>query len=270
MFGWFRPTCPCDPSAKQWVEDRLRWLVKQFGLHIILERPIVLPTPEFFPDPWDGTEQAARKMFRRVCKYMGVPADAVGLRFFNDQTTPTDRALGQDTFAAGTWSSVRPSWASDESEFDIGLPAGEGTISIERGSLDRPADLVGTLAHELSHQRLLGEKRFSADCFDNELLTDLTAIFHGFGIFIANDPRKSTGKLSKWPGTDLHMPEYLSEPMIGYALAHVAWLRDEPKPAWAGHLRWTPRGVFKQGLRFLQETGDSGFKPVRLVDGTRE
>jgi hypothetical protein len=44
MFGWFRPTCPCDPAAKRWVEERLRWLTRQFGLHILLERPIILPT----------------------------------------------------------------------------------------------------------------------------------------------------------------------------------------------------------------------------------
>ncbi len=52
--------------------------------------------------------------------------------------------------------------------------------------------------------------------------------------------------------------------MIGYALAHIAWCRDEPAPAWAKALRWAPRAVFKQGLRYLQKTTDSSFKPVRL------
>ena len=40
--------------------------------------------------------------------------------------------------------------------------------------------------------------------------------------------------------------------------------RDEAKPEWARHLRWVGRGAFKQGLRYLMETGDSSFKPVRL------
>jgi hypothetical protein len=35
-------------------------------------------------------------------------------------------------------------------------------------------------------------------------------------------------------------------------------------PTWAQHLRWTPRSVFKEGLRFLTKTGDSTFTPVRL------
>jgi hypothetical protein len=252
MFGWFHPVCPCDPAAKKWVEDRLRWLVKQFGLHVLLERPIILPTEEFFPDPWDGTPKAARRMFHRVCEYMGVDRDDVELKFFDDATPSTMIHLDPTRgFAAGTWSAGEEPWQ-------------QGVIRLEKGSLDCPADLVGIMAHELSHQRLLGEGRIMRSTYDNELLTDLTAVYHGFGIFLANNPRKSTGELKHWPGTELHRPEYLSEPMLGYALALIAWFRDEDWPDWAKHLRWAPRAVFKQGLRYLQKTADSSFKPVRL------
>lgn len=264
MFGWFRPTCPCDPAAKQWVEGRLQWLSRQFGLHILLERPIVLPTEEFFPDPYDGTPKAARRMFRRVCKYMGVDPESVEMEVVTGKTDPR-AALGDPLgFAAGTWQQ------SDDLDADsrrLGFTdwrGGGNRVRIERGILDRPSDVVGTMAHELAHQRLLGERRFDADGFDNELLTDLTAVYFGFGVFLANNPRKSTGELSHWPGTKLYRPEYLSEPMLGYALAHIAWFRDEEWPDWAGALRWAPRAVFKQGLRYLQATADSTFKPVRL------
>jgi hypothetical protein len=251
MFGWFQPTCPCDPAAKQWVEDRLRWLSEQFGLHILLERPIILPTDEFFPDPYDGSPKAARRLFHRVCEYMGVDRDAVEVKFFHDNSGPLHRLDPSLGFAAGTWSGAEQPWQ-------------KGSVRLEKGSLDSPSDLVGIMAHELAHQRLLGEGRFDADNFDNELLTDLTAVYHGFGVFLANNPRKSTGELSRWPGTRLYKPEYLSEPMAGYAMAHVAWFRDEDRPAWAKFLRWAPRAVFKQGLRYLQKTNGSTFVPVRL------
>lgn len=252
MFGWFQPTCPCDPEAKAWVEARLQWLSRQFGLHILLERPIVLPTDEFFPDPYDGSLKTVRTMFRRVCGYMGVDPDDVDFKLFNDQTPASFKALDpQSGFAAGTWQGAEESWQKD-------------IVRIERSALDRPADLIGIMAHELAHQRLLGERRADADAFDNELLTDLTAAYHGFGVFLANNPRKSTGELDYWPGTRLRRPEYLSEPMLGYAQAHIAWFRDEHWPAWAKALRWAPRAVFKQGLRYLQATADSTFKPVRL------
>jgi hypothetical protein len=184
-------------------------------------------------------------MFERVCDYMGVDSDTVQLELSNEKVN-----IITSTLAAGTWS--EGDWLK------------KSKIKLDASNFDRPADLVGVMAHELAHQRLLGEKRYPRDNFDNELLTDLTAVFHGFGVFLANNPKKSTGQLSRWPGTDLHRPEYLSEPMLGYAMAHIAWLRDEEKPPWAKHLRWAQRAVFKQGMRFLNETGDSSFRPARL------
>jgi hypothetical protein len=252
MFGWFSPICPCDPAAKQWLEDRLRWLSEEFGLHLLLERPIVLPTSEFFPDPWDGSPTAARSMFQRVCQYMEVDPDDVELEVFTDRTPGSMVAIDPTRgFAAGTWQGGEGPWQ-------------KGRVRLERSSLDRPADLVGIMAHELAHQRLLGEMRAEQDAYDNELLTDLTAVYFGFGVFLANNPRKSTGELGYWPGTRLRRPEYLSEPMLGYALAHLAWFRDEERPAWAKHLRWAPHAVFKQGLRYLSKTAGSSFRPVRF------
>ena len=61
------------------------WLPKQFGLHILLERPILLATSQYFPDPWDGSTKAARRMFRRVCGYMNVDPDNVELQFGNEK-----------------------------------------------------------------------------------------------------------------------------------------------------------------------------------------
>jgi hypothetical protein len=183
---------------------------------------------------------------------MEVDPETVDIKLFTDQTPGSISALDPGRgFAAGTWQGGDGPWQ-------------KGVIHIERSTVDRPADLIGTMAHELAHQRLLGECHADADEFDNELLTDLTAVYHGFGVFLANNPRKSTGKLSFWPGTELYRPEYISEPMLGYALAHIAWFRDEERPAWAKALRWAPHAVFKQGLRYLRETGDSTFKPVRF------
>ena len=67
--------------------------------------------------------------------------------------------------------------------------------------------------------------------------------------------------LKKWPDSDLNRPEYMSPPMFGYALAHLAWHRGEEWPDWAAYLNWSVRGEFKQGLRYLRTTGDSWFRP---------
>ena len=97
MFGWFRPVCPCDPVAKEWVEYRLEWLTHEFGLHILLERPVILPTNEFFPDPYDGSPKTVRKLFRRVCEYMGVDSDDIELKLFTDRNEDPSKGMAAAT-----------------------------------------------------------------------------------------------------------------------------------------------------------------------------
>ena len=48
-------------------------------------------------------------------------------------------------------------------------------IRVNEGQFADAMSLVGTLAHELAHQRLLGEGRLTGDEFDNELLDEATA-----------------------------------------------------------------------------------------------
>jgi hypothetical protein len=64
---------------------------------------------------------------------------------------------------------------------------------------------------------------------------------------------------------DLRKPEYMTRPMFGYALAHLAWFRGERKPDWARFLCWHARPDFRQSLRFLWTTGNSTFRPDALT-----
>src|SRR5262249_20169098 len=89
MFGWLFPAkCPVGPERKAWLESGLNWLGGQFGASRMLGRPVVLPTPEFFPDPYDGSRKAAAAIFDRVCQYMEVDRNRVALAWFvNERDT---------------------------------------------------------------------------------------------------------------------------------------------------------------------------------------
>lgn len=253
MLDWLFPsTCPCSPPAKEWIEYRLQWLCDEFDDHVFNGRPIVLPTAQFFPDPYRGSYNCIRALLDRVCELMDVDSTLVDLDVVNDQ--------------------VRAPWMVNES--GKLLPnAAAGTYQFVDGrhwirlDLSETVDLestVGTFAHELSHARLLGEDRITGQEHDHELLTDLTAIIFGFGTFLARSPRAWESTMSKWPGTQFNKPEYMSQPLIGYALAHLAWFRGETKPTWAKYLHLNSRPDFHQALRFLQKTQDSSFKPPKL------
>ena len=247
MFGWlFGSSCPLDPAAKSWVEDRLIWLRNEFGADDLYSGPIYLPTPDHFPDHYDGSHDAVHLLFDRVCDYMGVEQGAVRLMFLKPAANPlflvNDSGEALPTEAAGLYE--------------------EGVIRINDNELGDPMGLVGTMAHELAHQRLLGEGRVHPDVFDHELLTDLTTVFMGLGIFLANSPRHWDGNYTYWPGTKVRKPEYMTGAMFGYALAVLAWVRGEPHAPWARYLHSNVRGEFWQGLRFLTKTGDAKLRPI--------
>jgi hypothetical protein len=249
MFGWFSPSCPVDNAAKNWIENRVEWLVEQFGIDQFARNVMILPIPEFFPDPFDESRESTRVLLDRVCQYLGVAATAVKLRFFSEANRPPIvDANGYSTApTAGLY-----------------RPGAVHTIHLESGQLHDPMSLVGTMAHELAHARLLGEGRIEPEVFDHELTTDLMTIFQGMGIFLANVPRHWDSGLSYWPGTKLKKPEYMTAPMFAYALGVWGWLHNVEKPAWLGHLHYNVRGECKQALRFLFKTEETALKSLKI------
>jgi hypothetical protein len=207
MFGWLfgSDSCPVDPYAKAWIEDRLIWLRDEFGADDLYGGATVLPTQEFFPDPFDGTRKAAFDLFDRVCEYMGTDS-VISLEFFKPSPNPlflvNETGEAVSTEAAGQYEYLR--------------------IRINENELANVMSLVGTMAHELAHQRLMGEGRVTGDEFDNELLTDLTVVFKGLGIFLANVPRAWDGDHTPWPGTTARKPEYMTGPMFASSTSECA------------------------------------------------
>ncbi|MEX0774331.1 MAG: hypothetical protein WD042_01315 [Phycisphaeraceae bacterium] len=249
MLGWlFQPVCPCDIAAKAWVEERLQWLDEEFTDSVFNGRPIVLPTRDFFADPYDGSKAAARRLLDRICAYMDVVPELVDLLIVaeHDDLILVNESGQAIPGAAGTYH-------EDEGRFKV---------RIDKWGLADPVGLVGTMAHELAHVRLLGQSRITHDEFDNELLTDLTVVHFGLGIFLANTPRTWASDYSRWPGSDLLKPEYMTAPMFGWALAHVAWFQREKRPSWTRHLNGAARANLKQDLRYLMATADTTFAPT--------
>ena len=240
MFDWLFTSCPVDQQAQQWIEQRMRWLTLEFGDSLLLDAPNVTPTEEFFPDKYNATDDSARKLVSRIGKYMHVPDSSYRLEFYSEEQNlalVNHEGYSVSNVAAGLY----------------GYEYGQQVIKLNRSDLPNPMAIVGTIAHEMAHARLLGENRSPADMFDNELITDLTVVFHGLGIFLANTPRNWRADDQTWPGTELRRPEYMSLPMFGYALALRSQLRFEESPKWIKYLKGGVRSEFKQAVRYMNK-----------------
>jgi hypothetical protein len=89
MFDWlFKPYCPVDPSAKEWIERHLKWLSRQFPSNIFTDCRLVAQTEEFFPEPYEPSKDAAKALFARICRFMGVSEDRVSLKFVKEDPCP--------------------------------------------------------------------------------------------------------------------------------------------------------------------------------------
>jgi HEAT repeat protein len=238
MFDWFKPRCPAATIEKVWAEKRMAWLAQVLGFSRMQTAEVILPTPEFFPDTYRGTEEDAQALLDRVCGYMGAEPGRVELEFIGPQEGDAGEAVC--------------TYAVDPGE----------KLLVKRSDLADPSALVATLARGVGRSLLLGDRLISATAADHEQVAELLTVFLGLGLFGANsavqEASRRMGRARSWA---LGSRSTLSEQQWSYALALFAWGRGEDSPAWAGLLRANVRGWFKQGLDYLRKTGDSGFGP---------
>ncbi len=213
MFWKKKKKLPITPEDKIWLEESLSWLRNELGEDHFMKMKTVTPTKEFYDIDFNGTEKDAEFVLKRTMELMNIKNVNIKLKFFSDSpvemsngnilTTPAD--------INGSWSSAAGTFQKDS----------KGTkISIERGQLKNPISLIATISHELAHEVLLGQRRIKEN---DELLTDLTAITYGFGIFIGNSRFEFSAEGFQWQSS---AQGYLPEQIIAYAMA---WLSKERK-----------------------------------------
>src|SRR4051794_9958889 len=108
----------------------MSWLAQTFGLDQLRQVKVVLPTPEFFPEPFTGAPEEGRPLFERVCGYMGVDAHRLDLQFFD-----------ADNEGAELSSSAVGYYVRGDRE----------TILLNRSLLRDGEALIATMAHEVAH-----------------------------------------------------------------------------------------------------------------------
>jgi hypothetical protein len=210
---------------------------------------VILPTSEYFPPPFSGSDGDVRAVVRSVARYMGVQAD-VDVQFSEDldHAENLKRLFPGKT---GTFRSAGAAGAYAHADAD-----GPHVVTVDRSNVSEPARLLAVIAHELGHVRLFGERRISAGRQDHEPLTDLATVYLGMGIFTANAAfnfsRISGYGIEPAGGWQSRRLGYMTEQMFGYALARYAVYRGELNPAWAKYLDTNPRVYMKQGIRYLR------------------
>ena len=225
-----------------WMENAFLWLAEQFGKDNIATKPMLLPTTDHFPIRYDGSKECLIKTAEIIGRQMEIDINNVTLDIYDQSIQEFIGDLGHRT-----WTEVDK---NSNERLSAGLYLGKNEygkydILIEKKNLTNPENLVATLSHELAHIRLLGENRLN---FNDELLTDLSTVVFGLGIFNANASFREHKSPEGYMTSSLG---YLKQREWGYALALYAFYKQEENPDWIKFLNPNLKSDLKKGLNFI-------------------
>jgi len=229
----FRTSQIVDDETAAWHVENFAWLVHEFGGGGGFERArLILPTRAFFRSDGETGHALALRVFDQVKDYCGLGDRNIRL------------IADDDPFAARqAWSPVMVEGKRHAiGTFYDGGP--EPEITYVPALLDRPQNLIATLAHELSHYVLATASNPPAcEPHEEEFLTDLTAAYLGFGVFMAN------ARLDHGPDGAVSSQGYLPQSDLIFALALFLRVKGlDPAPA-VGALKPHLAGLLNRALK---------------------
>lgn len=183
--GLFGPKRPLGKDELEWQLAGFQYLLDEFGgIDAHRETQLVNPQGEYFVDSTLTGPARGEELFAEVKAIAGM--EQWPTRLVSRQSPKGSYQVNAQTF-------VQPVGTGAAGTYQL-LPADTGgwvaEIRYDIGLLTDPGALVATFAHELGHYLLSTTRRSFPGGEDvHELLTDLTAVFMGFGIFLANSAR---------------------------------------------------------------------------------
>ncbi len=157
----------------EYLLDGLGNLIRRRGLEPLLSNPILLPESRYFPDRAGSGPVAARSLLRRLMSYAGL--DYRVRLYVYQRFVP--RQLGTAFIVPASAHTGAAAWYA-------GHEAGEAHFGVDRRELRNVDELIGTLGHEVAHLYRDHHRLVVSDHEVEELLTDLTTIYLGFGVFL--------------------------------------------------------------------------------------
>ncbi len=243
MFGQLFKSYFLDADLEPWVLDTFAWLMTQFGgIGQLKQRPLVLPTKDFYPPTSAVGEERGDYIFARTCHWIGANPRSIELVPF-DRPQAFQRVAEIATIETGGGRRINGIF---EDHGDMAV------IRYARDLTDRPPALIATLAHELCHFHLSRKPEdWPGGREVEELVTELAVAYFGFGVFAANNAFAHSQYTDTYgQGWMSSVEGYLSERSWCFALAVFLTLSDRQGAA-SLHLKHGPAAMVKKAEAYL-------------------
>jgi len=160
------------PDERDYLLAGMARLIRQRGPEALLAAPLLLPAPEFWPDPVPPRGSGAAVLLRRLLSYAGL--GDLGVEIEIGASRPRNIVHESDDpddplrHAAGWF---------------MGIEDGVCRFGLSESSLRDEEMLIGTLGHEVAHAYRDHHGLMVVSRDTEEQLTDLTTVYLGFGFF---------------------------------------------------------------------------------------
>ena len=160
--------CTIDDSLGEWIFDNFIWAIERFPDQNWLEKPLVLPTKEFFSAKRGSDQETAEAILKELKHIIGLNELTIKIEALPSQPD-------EHTIDYSSMSEIAGQYYHDEFE---------PLITYNSRLLESPIPFISTMAHELMHAKLSPYvENLPGGEATHELATDLHCIIDGFGIF---------------------------------------------------------------------------------------
>jgi hypothetical protein len=244
-----------DDAVVDWQFEEFAFLIDNLSSGPGLsDGELWLPITEHFGAP-DGQllkgEELAYFTYHRILSQCGVSAD-FPVDLVMAETAPTgfvgeSAILNSDKKACGLYTAEK-----------VGDNQWKEAITIDFELTKKPTNLIATLAHELAHalhNRM--PEPYEGDPALYELFTDLTAVYFGYGVFLANSRFEFESNAVGWQAQGAG---YLPEADLVFATTLFMRIKEIPIERVKAHLK--PRlhkmidKAFKQLSRYESDISE--------------
>ena len=259
MLSLFRPRLPVDEDELEFLLATFKWLTASFGP--VAQTPLVVPTVEFFPSLAGKGWAPAPLLFEDVRR----AADMA------DWPCQLEMGEADPPFDAGNDHLIRHEGGSAPCGTFRIAEGSDGNFAVITYNPDMERDqagLVATFAHELAHYLLATSRDPGPGGWDlHELHTDVTAVYLGFGVFLANSARTfETFQGMRGSGWSSRLQGYLGEGGLVTAIAIFQRLAGREPAAAALYLEDYLRTDLKRADRALAKRFSDMGAAVDAID----